>query len=266
VKNLSSRSKTVIIKQKISIDHRVIMLIVVLLLSSLSVGLSWTSPGAAVWTKRSRTSSPLAAAKTSLEWDDDLSQIANRYLQGKYGDCEASGDNCVTERNRDEVSALLKEVLPPVSESELKEEVDKLMDSFKGEANIELSAFVDQIKNNKYWVDAGELVVKELMYLDCLQSNYGSQKALLNDDDYDELKDSLTWDGSALVTLSGKEAQFLHAVACGRKGISAIPDSEYQALKADLQAQDSWVVKRAQDPLEKLGMNTLVGYIHRSFA
>ena len=46
-------------------------------------------------------------------------------------------------------------------------------------------------------------MVKELIYLDALQSMYVSKKSLLNDDDYDELKDSLTWDGSALVTMSG---------------------------------------------------------------
>lgn len=98
------------------------------------------------------------------------------------------------------------------------------------------------------------------------QASYGpSPKALLNDDDYDELKSSLTWDGSALVNLSGKEARFLFAVAAARKGAPTMPDAEYAALKQELQAENSWVVSRGMDPLEKLGMQTLLGYIHRSF-
>lgn len=90
-------------------------------------------------------------------------------------------------------------------------------------------------------------------------------KVLLNNDDYDELKSSLTWDGSALVNLSGKEAQFLFAVAAARKGAPTMPDDQYAALKEELQAQNSWVAARGMDPLEKLGMQTLLGYIHRTF-
>jgi len=240
------------------------MLSIVLLMSSLAVGSSWTSSSSAVWTRRSGASIRFAA-QAELEWDEDISAIASRYLQAKYAACNSDGSECVAVRGRDEVSALLKEVLPPVSEKELEIEINKIMDAFKGEETIDLCAFAEEVKDNKYWVEAGELVIKELMYLDCLQSNYVSKMALLEDDDYDELKSSLTWDGSALVTLSGKEAQFLYAVALGRKGITAMPDSEYESLKAELQEQGSWVVNRAEDPLQKLGMSTLVGYIHRSF-
>ncbi len=40
-------------------------------------------------------------------------------------------------------------------------------------------------------------------------------------------------------------------------------DDEYSTLKSDLQKQNSWVVNRAMDPLERLGMNTFMGYLHR---
>ena len=42
-------------------------------------------------------------------------------------------------------------------------------------------------------------------------------------------------------------------------------DAEYMALKEKLRGEGSWVVNRAPDPLEKLGLNTFLGYIHRSF-
>lgn len=198
-------------------------------------------------------------------------------------------------------------MLPPVSAAELEEEVAEVLRSFQGKELVDMADFVASLKQNKYWADAGELVVKELIYLDCVQvcypsssrlcthtspsgkeaptriecvdsfffwvavgcpdkASYGaSPKALLSDDDYDELKSSLTWDGSALVNLSGKEARFLFAVAAARKGAPTLPDTEYAALKQELQAENSWVVSRGMDPLEKLGMQTLLGYIHRSF-
>jgi len=70
----------------------------------------------------------------------------------------------------------------------------------------------------------------------------------------------------ALPTMSGKEAKFLYAVATSRKGLDRMDDKEYAALKTDLKQENSWVVQRTQDPLEKLGMNTLMGYVHRSMA
>ena len=41
-------------------------------------------------------------------------------------------------------------------------------------------------------------------------------------------------------------------------------DTEYEALKAQLKAQGSWVVNREGDPLQKLGMQTFLGYLHRA--
>lgn len=41
-------------------------------------------------------------------------------------------------------------------------------------------------------------------------------------------------------------------------------DDEYEVLKSELLTQSSWVVKRQPDPLEKLGLNTFLGYLHRS--
>ena len=199
------------------------------------------------------------------EWDTDISAIATRYLQGKYTACDIDGENCRAFCDRDEIKKVLTEILPPVSTGELEGEVVEIMNTFKGAEVIDMTEFIDALKTNKYWADAGELVVKELMYLDCLQSNYASKKALLSDDDYDELKSSLTWDGSEIVNMSGDEARFLYAIAANRKGEAAMPDAEYASLKAKLQDEGSWVTSRAQDPLEKLGLNTFLGYIHRSF-
>lgn len=41
-------------------------------------------------------------------------------------------------------------------------------------------------------------------------------------------------------------------------------DDEYKALKADLKQKGSWVVNREEDALEKMGLNTFMGYLHRA--
>ena len=46
--------------------------------------------------------------------------------------------------------------------------------------------------------------------------------------------------------MTGKEAKFLYAVSAFRKGLGAMEDAEYAALKSELKAEDSWVVQRAQ--------------------
>ena len=117
------------------------------------------------------------------DWDEDISAIATRYLQGKYTACDLDGENCRALCDQEEISKVLTEILPPVSEEELKSEVDEIMATFKGAEVIDMGDFLDALKTNKYWAESGELVVKELMYLDCLQSSYASKKALLSDDD-----------------------------------------------------------------------------------
>eukprot|EP00614_Pseudopedinella_elastica_P007186 CAMPEP_0172612294 /NCGR_PEP_ID=MMETSP1068-20121228/32189_1 /TAXON_ID=35684 /ORGANISM="Pseudopedinella elastica, Strain CCMP716" /LENGTH=258 /DNA_ID=CAMNT_0013416453 /DNA_START=32 /DNA_END=808 /DNA_ORIENTATION=+ len=212
------------------------------------------------------TSRPTGLQTPVSEWDETISAIASRYVESKYAACDKDGENCVALRDRDEITVLLREILPPVSTSELNKEVDDLMKLFGDEKSIAIDKFVEAVKNNPYWGEAGELVVKELIYLDAVMNDHVYDKSVLNDDDYDDLKESLTWDGSELVNLSGQEAKFLHAVGASRKGLSMLSDAEYGALKAELKANKSWVALRELDPLERLGLNTLVGYIHRSLA
>ena len=52
---------------------------------------------------------------------------------------------------------------------------------------------------NSYWKRAGPLVVKELIFLDCIHSYYYDKQSFLEDEDYNELKEMLTWEVSACV-------------------------------------------------------------------
>lgn len=156
-------------------------------------------------------------------------------------------------------------VLPPVTPSELNKEVESTMAKMTGN-DISQADFLAAFIENSYWKEAGALVVKELIYLDCLQSFYFKKEKLLDDEDFDSLKDMLTWEGSSAISLSGWEARFISGVAAHRRGVPIMDDAEYETLKADLQKQNSWVTARMQDPLERMGLETFMGYLHRQMA
>ena len=192
--------------------------------------------------------------------DAEFRGIAERYLRSKYKGCVAG--ECRFHCDRDEIRAVLRSVLPPVAPDQLEREVETAVARFGSADTVEEKVFLSSFLDNSYWSRAGALVVKELIYLDCLQSYYSTGDKLLEDDDYDELKDMLTWEGSAAVTLSSKEARFLSGVSAYRRGDPIMTDEEYEQLKSELQAERSWIVSRMQDPLEKLGLDTFLGYLH----
>ena len=151
------------------------------------------------------------------------------YLKNKYMGCV--GDQCNFSRDRMEVAKLLKQILPPVTSKELEVEVELTMAKFKGGGEVDEKEFIDACLENSYWKSAGPLVVKELVLLDAINGHYFDGTKLLSDDEYDELKESLTWEGSMVATLKGKEAKFISAVANHRRGIPVMSDDEYELLK-----------------------------------
>jgi hypothetical protein len=90
-----------------------------------------------------------------------------------------------------------------------------------------------------------------------------------------------------IADLKKDEAKFISSVAAYRRGMSELSDAEYEALKNKLVKvnwanllyiyiyiyitiflmihfkEKSWVVMRSPDPLEKLGIETFMGYLHR---
>ena len=202
------------------------------------------------------------APQSIFEDEEELRGIATKYLVSKYKGCV--GNDCRFQCDRSEVRAVLRSVLPPLSPAALERELELFMAKFRSQDEVIaeedfLAAFIE----NSYWREAGSLVVKELIYLDCLQSFYAQQERLLEDDDFDALKDMLVWEGSSAATLSSKEARFISGIAAHRRGAPIMSDAEYQTLKDELQRQNSWVATRGLDPLEKLGLDTFMGYLHR---
>ena len=224
-----------------------------------------------LWGDRKKSSIALdgypAPVADLFEDETEMIPIAENFIHAKYKQCaESHGHKYM---NKDDAREVLRNLLPPVTPEELDDEVEKtlrliLSDSQNTEDKINEDSFVKAILQNSYWKAAGDLVVKELMYFDALFSYYQTGSSLLNNQDYEELKENLTWEGSSVATMNAKEALFVTAVASARRGDPVMDDDEYKELKVELKKQGSWVTDREQDALEKLGLNTFMGYLHRA--
>ena len=62
---------------------------------------------------------------------------------------------------------------------------------------------------------------------------------MLNDNDFDLLKEDLEWNGSPLVTMNRNEAKYLAAVEAYLKGEPILSDSEFDSLKQELKDSGS---------------------------
>jgi len=82
---------------------------------------------------------------------------------------------------------------------------------------------------------------KEAEFLFALQSFYVTGRASMTDEEFDNLKEELTWEGSSVATLSTDELRFLEATRAFRDGKSIISDAEYDALKLALKTKGSAV-------------------------
>ena len=57
---------------------------------------------------------------------------------------------------------------------------------------------------------------------------------MLNDEEFDLLREDLSWNGSKLVQMNRKEAKYLAAVQSYMKGTPSMDDGEFDALKKEL--------------------------------
>lgn len=191
--------------------------------------------------------------------DDDVDQfkkITSNYLKRKLELYVSTKD--------DLLKNVLTSILPPVTITELNEEIAAIMKTLKQDSSKD--SIIEAVMNNSYWAEAGPLVVQELIYLDSLYSYYHQGTQILNDEDFNDLKDELTWAGSDIASMSSKEALFVTAVTAYRRGDKLLDDIQYNDLKSKLTEAKSWVVAREADHLEKLGLNTFLGYLHRSLS
>jgi len=80
---------------------------------------------------------------------------------------------------------------------------------------------------------------KERIFLDALQSYYASGRQVLDDAEFDTLKEDLSWNGSPVVSLNRKETRFLAALQAYNKGEPIMSDTEFDSLKRELKEENS---------------------------
>lgn len=80
---------------------------------------------------------------------------------------------------------------------------------------------------------------KERIFLDALQSYYISGRQLLDDTEFDLLKEDLAWNGSPVVAMNRDEAKYLAAMQAYFKGDPIMNDTEFDQLKAQLKEDGS---------------------------
>ncbi|XP_010918997.1 LOW QUALITY PROTEIN: PGR5-like protein 1A, chloroplastic [Elaeis guineensis] len=86
----------------------------------------------------------------------------------------------------------------------------------------------------------GEL---EQEFLQALQSFYYEKKAIMSNEEFDNLKEELMWEGSSVVMLSPDEQKLLEASMAYAAGKSIMTDAEFDELKARLRKEGSSIVQ-----------------------
>ncbi|XP_049377514.1 PGR5-like protein 1B, chloroplastic [Solanum stenotomum] len=79
-------------------------------------------------------------------------------------------------------------------------------------------------------------------FLQALQSFYYEGKAMMSNEEFDNLKEELMWEGSSVVMLSPDEQRFLEASMAYVSGNPIMTDKEYDKLKMKLKRDGSDIV------------------------
>ncbi|CAH8275665.1 unnamed protein product [Arabidopsis lyrata] len=82
----------------------------------------------------------------------------------------------------------------------------------------------------------------EQEFLQAMQSFYYDGKAIMSNEEFDNLKDELMWEGSSVVMLSSDEQRFLEASMAYVSGKPILNDEEYDKLKLKLKIDGSEIV------------------------
>jgi len=82
----------------------------------------------------------------------------------------------------------------------------------------------------------------EQEFLQALQSFYYDQKAIMSNEEFDNLKEELMWEGSSVVMLSPDEQRLLEASMAYAAGNPIMSDAEFDELKLKLKKDGSDIV------------------------
>merc|ERR1719311_216371 len=204
-----------------------------------------------------------AVVGKQLELPEETAGIVERYLEKKY-ELAASGGGKVASESEPTATTLrsaFSDLLPPLPEGVFQQELDKVMKPLP-KGKVQLEEFKACALGNPDWSMAGALTVCEVIYIDSLANYYTNGRVILNDEDYNDLKEYLYGEGLSLPQLSMDEAKFVTAVYRYHRGDVIMEEPVYAALKKKLQDAGSWVVKREKTPNEQAGLRSFMYYLH----
>lgn len=78
-----------------------------------------------------------------------------------------------------------------------------------------------------------------LLYNIYIQSFYVSGRQLLDDAEFDLLKEDLAWNGSSMVNMNRQETRYLAAMQAYQQGNPILTDAEFDDLKKELKEEGS---------------------------
>jgi hypothetical protein len=195
-----------------------------------------------------------------LEFERGVGKVVDEYLKIKYN--LVAGEVPGGVPSSADLRPVFSDILPPLPERIFEEELTSAMADLPKRGKIEYKQFRTAAVSNRDWREAGEIVVLEVIYMDCIYSYYSSGKQLLKDASYDTLKQALFFEGSEIPNLSMDEAKFITIVQRFHRGEKIMEELAYEGLKTRLKDQGSWVVQREKGPQEQMGMKTFMSYLH----
>nr|XP_004515785.1 PGR5-like protein 1A, chloroplastic [Cicer arietinum] len=113
------------------------------------------------------------------------------------------------------------------------------VEDFDGDAVVDSNVLPYCSIDKKEKKSVGEL---EQDFLQALQSFYYEGKAIMSNEEFDNLKEELMWEGSSVVMLSSDEQKFLEASIAYVSGNPILNDKQYDELKLRLKREGSEIV------------------------
>ena len=113
---------------------------------------------------------------------------------------------------RDEIVHILKHILCPMTEREAQFEYHQLVQKLNSKSSVDEYELFDVLLHNRHWCLAGELIVKEFIYLDSMLSIIQAhEEPLLSRECLQGLKEDLECNLSNVPTYSNDEIVYLMA-------------------------------------------------------
>eukprot|EP00891_Asterochloris_glomerata_P000499 jgi/Astpho2/499/Aster-03540 len=85
---------------------------------------------------------------------------------------------------------------------------------------------------------------KEALFMDALRSFYYDKEPMMGNEEFDNLKEDLLWEGSKVAILSSTEKKFMQASMAQQAGKPIMSDQEYDDIKNKLRTKGSLVVSQ----------------------